>query len=143
MKIGYILLFVLALLVPLTISCIVGWKLKKFGIKISSILLLLTFTAFIILSARPRFVSALVMDTGFTIPSDYQDHFEYGWPAGFWRTVPGQNGNNTQSHLDLRAVFVDALFWGYLGIIASIPGILHLIRNRKVKTVPNNGVKDI
>jgi hypothetical protein len=130
-------------LVPLFIAIALGVKAKRIGCRISGWSLFTLVAMFVLLSVQPHNVAKLTDGQAFSLPGDYQDHVEYGWPAGCWRHFQDPEWNTMRNQIDLRGVAADGVFWGYYALVAMVPGGIQLIRNKRTKTAANQAVHAI
>lgn len=123
-----------AALMPLFIAVTVGVKATRIGCRISLWSLLALVAMFVLLSVQPHDVPRFTDGQAFSVPGDYQDHIEYGWPFGFWRRFQDPEWNTIHNQIDLRGVAVDGILWGYYALVATVPAAIQLIRNKRTKT---------
>lgn len=132
-----------AALVPLFIAIALGVRATRIGCRISGWSLFALVAMFVLLSVQPHNVPKLTDGQAFSLPGDYQDHVEYGWPFGFWRYFQDPEWNTMRNQIDLRGVAVDGILWGYYALVAMVPAGIHRIRNKRTKTAANQAVHAI
>ena len=118
------------------------------GYRTTLIALGLLATACIVLAIPGYFVPALDDNVAFSIPGDYHDRYVHGLPFGFWMSYvdpewmePDLNWwTRLELRVDLRGLFLDAVFWGFLALLCSVPAGLAFVRQRN-QSASNQAVK--
>jgi hypothetical protein len=143
MKPIYLIAFLLYVFLLPVGAGILGRHLQDRSYRFSGIALLVLVALFVgtSLSVR-RFHAALDDNVGFSIPMDYRDRHMYGFPIGFWCPESAAHPSASvlerlANHIDPRAAFVAALFWGHIGLSLCVPAVDRYMKERKRKRLSN------
>jgi hypothetical protein len=149
MKPIYLIVFLLYVFLLPVGAGILGRRLQNRSYRFSGIALLVLVTLFVGTSLSVRRVHAALDDNvGFSIPMDYRDRYMYGFPIGFWCPESAAHPSapvleRLANHIDPRAAFAAALFWGHLGLCLCIPAVDCFIRELKRKRLSNTILEPI